>query len=142
MARQAEAQEATRRSARTRLLILVLVYAVPAIVSGIALMISSASLADEIWADPGFRQMMDDYGLVSSRDDVLEVVRYASKMTVISGACAAACAMLVHLGRFRMLATICCGAAALFCFWSVIGMVFGLFMTWRVFRSRPLFTNR
>lgn len=142
LAREAEAQEVERRAARTRLIICVLIYAIPAIVSGIALMINSASIADGIWVDADFRKLIADYGIAASREDILETVRYAAKMIVISGACAAVCALLVHLGRFRILAAICCGAAALMCYWSVFGMIIGLFVTWRVLRSRPLFIDR
>lgn len=89
-------------TARIKLLMCVLVYAVPAILSGIALFINSASIADEVWVDADFRQMMDDYGLVSSRDEILDVISYSSIMVLISGICAADCALLIHLGRFRL----------------------------------------
>lgn len=88
LARQAEVRKRMGHTARIRLLMCVLVYAVPAILSGIALFINSASIADEVWADADFRQMMDDYGLVSSRDEIHDVISYASIMVLISGICA------------------------------------------------------
>lgn len=142
IARQEAALDRMNRAARSRLLACLLVYAIPAIVSGIVLMIDSVPIADGIWSDADFRQVLDDYGVSASRDEVLEGIRYAAKLIVISGACAAVCALLVHLGRFRVLATICCGAAALLCYWSVLGMIIGILVTWRVFRSSSLFTDR
>lgn len=88
LARQAEVRKRMGHTARIRLLMCVLVYAVPAILSGIALFINSASIADVVWEDADFRQMMDDYGLVSSRDEIHDVISYASIMVLISGICA------------------------------------------------------
>ncbi len=123
-------------------LVLVLgVYAIPALVAGIIALADAGNLADAIWASSEFQSWLKTHGLTYTLADVKNYLTYAAYLTIASGGCALACMILVYLRKMWLIATILCFVAAFLCFWSVFGMLLGFIVGWTVFSSKYVFDD-
>ena len=138
---QKELLVAMRDSRRLWLMLILGVFAIPAIVAGLITFADTDVIAKTIWSSTEFQQWMTSRGLNYTQADVENYVTYAAALILASGICATISMVLVYLKKMWIVAVITCFAAAIMCFWSVFGMIIGFFVGFMVLNSKDIFDD-
>ncbi len=126
---------------RTWLLFLLFVYAIPITISGIIALADASTVTDAIWKSDSFQSWLSSRGFNWTHDDILNYVKYASALMLASGICALLSGILVYKRKLWIASVILCLLAAIFCFWSIFGMLIGFLVTWMLVDAKPLFED-
>ena len=127
---------------RNWLIFLLAVYAIPATIAGIIILVNAGATADSIWASDAFQEWIKSKGYNYTVDDIKNFITYAGAMELVSGLCAAASLACVCMRKYWIVAIITCLVASILCFWSIFGMIIGFIVTWMIFDSRDLFIDQ
>ena len=126
---------------RTWLLFLLFVYAIPITISGIISLADATNVASAIWSNDSFQSWMSSHNYHWSEVDIKNYVTYASALMLASGICALLSGILVYKKKLWIGAVVLCLLAAIFCFWSIFGMLIGFLVTWLIVDAKPLFED-
>ncbi len=126
---------------RTWLLFLLFVYAIPVTISGIISLADATAVSNAIWSSDSFQSWLSSRGFNWTLSDVQNYVTYASALTLASGICALLSGILVYKRKLWIASVILCLLAAIFCFWSIFGMLIGFLVTWLIIDAKPLFED-
>ncbi len=126
---------------RTWLLFLLFVYAIPVTIAGIISLADASAVTDAIWSNQSFQSWMASHSYTWTHGDIQNYVTYASALTLVSGVCALLSGILVYKKKLWIGAVVLCLLAAIFCFWSIFGMLIGFLVTWMLVDAKPLFED-
>lgn len=119
------------------ILMLLIIYAIPAICVGIYLIVNKGAIANILMADQSFSQAMAEYGITA--DALLNYLNVVGIIALISGISAAVSTALVYKRRYWLVAVSACALASFLCIGSIFGFIIGLIVTWMIFVSKDCF---
>ena len=122
------------------ILMLLIIYAIPAIVAGLYLIIEKDAVASIMMADQSFSEFMTQYGM--SEAQLRTYVGYIGILALVSGLSAAASGFCVYKRTYWIIAVTACAVASFLCIGSIFGFLIGLMVTWMIITSKPLFKDR
>jgi len=126
---------------RMWLVFIVGIYAIPALILGIFALLDAGNIANMIWSDTEFQKWITTHGYKYTLSDIQNYVTYATALMTASGACALGTMVLLYLRKMWIAAVILCFIAAFLCFWSIFGVILGIFVAWTIFESRDVFED-
>lgn len=118
---------------------LLALYAIPVIIMGAFAIMESGALASSIYASPEFHDWIISHGYTYTEEDIKNFLTYAAAMVVASGACAMVTLYCLVVKKMWIVAVVACAIASFLCFWSILGLLMGLLVTWQVYASKDLF---
>ena len=127
---------------RNWLIFLLSVYAIPVIILSIIALADASSTASAVWSSSEFQDWIKSHGYNYTLQDVQNFITYAAALALGSGICALISLIFVYLKKMWIIAVVACFAAAILCFWSIIGIIIGFMVAFMIFGSKDLFEDQ
>ena len=130
-----------RESRRNWLIFLLTIYAIPVIIAALIVLFDASSTASAVWSSTEFQDWLASHHYNYTQNDIQNYITYAGYLALASGICAAISLVFVCLRKQWLIAVIACFAAAIFCFWSIFGIIIGFLVAWMIMGSKDLFED-
>lgn len=136
---QREVKESLVHSRRTLILFLLAIYSFPVTITSIFVLLDCSSVSSMIWSSSEVQDWLITHKLNYTLEGIQNYVTYAAICSLLSGILALISLLLVYFRKYWVGAVITCFLAAIFWFWSVIGMIVGFLVAWVILDSKSIF---
>lgn len=132
-------EEEAEESRINLVLILLVVYAIPATIFGLSSLIFSKQFADMVWSTESARQILIDGGVTF---DMLKDYLIATSILVLGGGVlTAASAVLTYKRKKWLIAFICCLTATIFGVTTLFALLVGILVSFMLYRCKNQFED-
>ncbi|MBR2255539.1 MAG: zinc-ribbon domain-containing protein [Candidatus Methanomethylophilaceae archaeon] len=136
-----EYREIMTENRRLWLLMLLGVYSIPVIVSAIIILVDAGNLASAVFGNDNFQNWIHSHDLHYTESDIKNYITIAGATGLVSGICVFVSFILTYKRTLWIVAVATCILGAVFCFWSVFGIIIGFLVSWLIIGSKDLYVN-
>lgn len=132
-------QTMVTESRRTWVILLMVIFSVPAIICGAYLAVNVSQIMSILIQNADYISWADAYGITPAMTE--SSLNYFAYLMIASGACVAVATVCVVMRRYWFVAVgLTFLGSLLFC-GSIFGILIGLLVTWMVYSMKDTFTN-
>lgn len=140
LADQQEAYMAYQDTRMSLVSFLLAIYAIPAFIFGIIMLIDAEMAANTIWSSIDFQNWLVNHPDVDlSQADIKSYFTWIGGMCTASGVAGIVSMVTIFLRKFWIVATAACFISTVLCIWSLFGFIIGLFVSMMILSAKDYF---
>lgn len=119
---------------------LLAIYAVPALIFGIAILLNADVAANTIFNSEDFRNMLiHNPDLDISLDDIRSYFTWIGWMCAMSGIAGIVSLVTIIIRKYWIVSSVACFISTVLCIWSIFGFIIGLFVSMMILSAKDYF---